>query len=106
VEAEKLALTNVARHSAASEYRVELVNRYAGSGLVNRDAGCGFDQGDAHRRASQGAGLGLVGMIECAELVGRTVAFLARTGDGTEVGMVWPRSSKARTEEHGREDAR
>jgi PAS domain S-box-containing protein len=85
------ALTNIARHSGATRFSVELLQHNGGLELIVRDDGCGFDPALALKRARGGASLGLVGMIERIELVGGKVAFVSAPGKGTEVQASIPR---------------
>jgi signal transduction histidine kinase len=79
------ALTNIARHARATRFSVELLQHNGGLELIVRDDGCGFDPPFALKRASTGASLGLLGMIERIELIGGKVEFVSAPGKGTEV---------------------
>lgn len=76
------ALSNAAKHAAASTVRVELSN---GDGILLRveDDGIGFDP-EATRRRSTG-GFGLVSMLERAELLGAELRLESAPGAGTRV---------------------
>jgi signal transduction histidine kinase len=75
------ALSNVARHSGASEALVTLFG--TGSDVVLRvvDMGSGFDDGAGHRAG----GLGLVSMRERVEALGGTLSITSVAGKGTVV---------------------
>ena len=66
------ALTNVTRHAGATVVEMDLEEEEGSAELRVRDDGGGFDPSIAARSASevQGGGLGLVGMVERARLVG------------------------------------
>jgi len=79
------ALTNVRRHSGATEVvtRVEFTN---GRVKLNvRDNGRGFQLPDQAREYVQSGKLGLTGMMERAELVGGTLTVHSSPGTGTTV---------------------
>lgn len=90
------ALTNIARHARASGYSVELSKGDRGLELIIRDNGCGFDSTEALQRAARGSSLGLLGMIERAELVGGKLTLNSTPGKGTEVRVSFPDLSLAR----------
>ena len=73
------ALANVARHSNATQVKVDLDTSGASLELRVRDDGKGFDS--ILRRK----GLGLDGMAERARLVGGELKIDARPGTGTEL---------------------
>ncbi|MBE0428297.1 MAG: sensor histidine kinase [Thermoleophilia bacterium] len=77
------ALTNVARHSGASECRVLL--KHKGNGIEGSisDNGQGFDSQEV--MSEQGRGLGLHGMKERIELVGGSLGFDTRPGHGSTI---------------------
>lgn len=75
------ALTNVGRHSGATEASVLLVVSEDRLRAVVEDNGVGFDPPDDGARTS----LGLSGMHERARLVGGRIAIESRLGTGTTV---------------------
>jgi PAS domain S-box-containing protein len=86
------ALTNVARHSRASNVEVILERRNDSVLLVVEDDGVGFDPGDS------GEGFGLIGMQERAALVGATLEIESSAGKGTTIFVrmaTGPRSSSS-----------
>jgi PAS domain S-box-containing protein len=80
------ALTNVARHSAASRVDVSLWAREATLLLSIEDNGRGLDP----RALAESRGLGVAGMRERAELIGGTLAVRSRPGGGTRVELTIP----------------
>jgi signal transduction histidine kinase len=78
------ALTNVAKHAAAS--RVEVGVRQEGGCIevAVRDDGEGFDP------AASSGGRGLIGMRERIELLGGRIAVTSAPGDGTEIAATVP----------------
>jgi len=81
------ALSNVARHSGADTFRVQLA---ANNGHVHasvEDNGQGFE---VARAMSDNGGLGLFGMQERASYVGGTVAIESEPGRGTRVNVLVP----------------
>lgn len=79
-------LTNVARHSKASEVRIELAARDGELRLEVSDNGSGIT--DAEKKSA--VGLGLVGIRERALAVAGTVAIKGRAGEGTSVSVTLP----------------
>jgi two-component system sensor histidine kinase UhpB len=78
------ALANVARHSAASQVKLELDTSGSDLELRVRDDGCGFDSNGRRR------GLGLDGMAERARLIGGELSIDSEPGTGTELVMRVP----------------
>jgi signal transduction histidine kinase len=78
------ALSNITRHSGASQAWVRLRSRGNALQVDVEDNGKGFDPGAPPR------GLGIVGMRERAELVGGTIEFLRPGGRGTLVRLTVP----------------
>ncbi len=83
------ALTNVARHAAASHVEVRLAVEAASLSLEIVDDGRGFTPG-APRPAGAAGGHGLVGMRERAELLGGTLDVASTPGEGTRVRVEIP----------------
>ena len=79
-------LTNVARHSGATEVHVSLHTAGGEVHLCIADNGCGI--ADVERVASES--LGLVGIKERVALLGGRVSFGSRPGDGTTVELRLP----------------
>ncbi|MEU2006487.1 AAA family ATPase [Rhodococcus sp. NPDC019627] len=77
-------LTNVARHSKASECSVVIARQEDRLRVIIEDDGVGFDPGDSH------LGLGLRGMTERAELAGGTLKLNSVPGEGTTIVLEVP----------------
>lgn len=80
------ALTNIARHAAATQVEVELQVEAEGCRLMVRDNGRGFGELDLAKPES----LGLLGMQERAGSLGGRVAFSSHPGKGTLVNAWIP----------------
>ena len=76
------ALTNVAKHAAASNVEVILERRTDSVILVVEDDGRGFDPASRNTATD---GFGLVGMRERAALVGATLEIESSSGNGTAI---------------------
>jgi PAS domain S-box-containing protein len=76
------ALTNVAKHAAASSVEVILERRADSVLLIVEDDGVGFDPAS---RETATDGFGLVGMRERAALVGATLEIESSSGNGTAI---------------------
>jgi PAS domain S-box-containing protein len=81
------ALTNVARHAAASAVSVSLTADCGHLTLNVRDNGRGIAAGELQDRKS----IGLLGMRERAQAAGGTVRILGAPGRGTTVSVSLPR---------------
>lgn len=79
-------LTNVARHSKASRVEVRLEQSADTLWLLVRDNGCGFNAGEAKKRA----GFGLLGMRERAENIGGRMTIASTPGEGTAISVTLP----------------
>lgn len=86
------ALTNIMRHAGAHRVMVELYLRDRQLSLVVRDDGVGFDVAAQRARASSGASLGLLSIVERAELVGGWVDIASSPGEGSEIWAWFPLS--------------
>ena len=75
------ALTNIARHAAASQAWIRLEQRNRVIRLSVEDDGCGFDV--AETLNTQERSLGLLGMQERVELIGATLHLNSTPGYGT-----------------------
>jgi signal transduction histidine kinase len=76
------ALTNVAKHSRATNVDVILERRADHVLLIVEDDGVGFDAGD---QRTAGHGFGLLGMQERASLVGATLQIESAAGKGVTI---------------------
>lgn len=84
------ALTNVARHSRASNCRVTLKRKEQSINGIIEDDGQGFDSQTVMMSDEKGRGLGLHGMKERIELVGGSLEFDARLKQGTSIFIEVP----------------
>lgn len=84
------ALTNVARHAAATHVGVILEQRERSVVAVIEDNGQGFDVAEAMTTNGSGQRLGLFGMQERAALVGGRLALESAPGLGTTVFIEVP----------------
>lgn len=94
------ALTNVARHAAATSAGVILELRRGSVSLIVEDNGCGFEAAVLGRGARDERSLGLFGMRERATLLGGTLTIESAPGRGTTVFVEVPVESEA---SHGRQ---
>ena len=84
------ALTNVARHAAASEVRLRLERKQATIIACIEDDGQGFDvAGVVHHGAARN-GTGLLGMRERVTLLGGMFNVVSCPGQGTQISMEIP----------------
>ena len=83
------AITNVVRHSGATDVDVELTRRGDELFVAVQDNGGGFDP-VAVSRAGEAGGVGLIGMLERARLVEGEVRIESAPGQGTLVRMRAP----------------
>ena len=79
-------LTNIARHSCASEARISLSSGAEGVKLEVEDNGCGISP-EALKNPDS---LGLLGMAERAELLGGHLEIHGAPGEGTRVTLTIP----------------
>jgi two-component system sensor histidine kinase UhpB len=79
------AMTNVARHAAASSVSVILHGTMSMVTAIIEDDGCGFDVQRVHTDSSGPAKLGIQGMRERAALLNGTVEIESSPGKGTSV---------------------
>lgn len=84
------ALTNVIRHSGASEAQVMLTLTRAGLRLRVLDHGKGFDSSHANAADLASVSSGLRGMRDRAELFGGKLLVSSTPGEGTTVQMTLP----------------
>ena len=87
------ALTNVAKHAAATQVVVTLVIEPLQASLTVRDNGQGFDPAVvSSQRTPHVAGWGLVGIRERALLLGGECEIASRPGEGTVIQVTVPLS--------------
>jgi signal transduction histidine kinase len=84
------AMTNVARHAAATTVEVEVQTPPDGFVLEVRDNGKGISTGLAEKAVS----LGLLGMQERARALGGELTVRPRDGGGTVVRLWIPKAGK------------
>jgi signal transduction histidine kinase len=84
------AMTNVLRHAAARQVRVDLRVADGELELTVEDDGRGFNVPAAQARAAGGASLGLLGMEERAELAGGRMEMHSEPGIGTRIRVRFP----------------
>jgi len=89
------ALTNVAKHAAATQVSVIVERRDAGVQLVVEDDGRGFDVEQIARRARTERRFGLAGIQERAMLVGGSVTLESSPGQGTTLFVRLPAGEPA-----------
>lgn len=87
------ALTNVVRHSGATQVHVSLAADADAIVLCIQDDGQGFDLGAVQVRARRGDGIGVPGMEERARLAGGRFEIQATAGSGTRICAVFPRGT-------------
>jgi signal transduction histidine kinase len=83
------ALTNVSRHAKATEVFVDLTVDGHKLDLTVRDPGVGFSP-----ESLDGKRLGILGMRERTELLDGTFALQSAPGQGTEIQVTIPLTSK------------
>ena len=83
------SLTNVSRHSAATEVGVTLSFQPDSVGLKVQDNGLGFDQASA-RAEGEAGGFGLIGMEQRAHQLGGSFIVDSRKGHGTIIDVQVP----------------
>jgi two-component system sensor histidine kinase UhpB len=102
------ALTNIVRHSQATEVFVELRRQDGELHLTVRDNGVGFNVAERRAEAVRGSSLGLLSMEERATLAGGSLEFRSRPGLGTEVHATFPLKWRSETviaiDDQSRED--
>lgn len=84
------ALNNVVKHADAHEVRITLSTSSRSLHLSVRDDGRGFDVEGQRSRALAGASLGLLSIVERAELIGGQAWIESSEGEGTEVKATLP----------------
>ena len=89
------SLTNVARHSGASEVEVELQHENAAFILTISDNGCGLPEGHVISTTSYG----MLGMRERTEQLGGRINFYSLSGGGFGVTVVLPQVTDNKNEE-------
>ncbi len=89
------ALTNIAKHAAASQVQVQLELSDTAAVVQIEDNGQGFDAEATLNRKSIGRRLGIHGMMERAALLGGTLNIKSKPGEGTSVHVEVPVKEEA-----------
>lgn len=84
------ALSNVVKHADASEVHLRLRRVDGELHLIVADNGTGFVPAQSHRGSPSGAGMGLKGMRERAELSGGRFRLVSVPNLGTRLLVAWP----------------
>ena len=85
-------VTNVAKHSSATEASVALTKDNAGLIIVVRDNGKGFDA--SRSSISSRPGFGLAGLAERIKLLKGTLSIKSDAGSGTAIAIIVPINPK------------
>ncbi len=88
-------LTNVTKHSKASQVFLSLLRRNKSIELVIRDNGCGFDQGKVAAIGNLNNGIGLSSMKERTEHIGGEFHVESVVGQGTTLRVSLPIDSSS-----------
>ncbi|HUI65160.1 MAG TPA: sensor histidine kinase, partial [Bacteroidota bacterium] len=94
-------ITNIIRHSGATDAIVELHQRPEELHLSIRDNGKGFDVTRARTDATRGRSLGLLGMQERASLVGGQIDIRSERDGGTDIEVNIPFDARQHRAEGG-----
>jgi signal transduction histidine kinase len=84
------AMNNVARHARATQVGVRMVWDATAVTMIIEDDGRGFDPGAESDEPESGAGMGLLGMRERADMLGGTLAIRSALGKGTRIELRLP----------------
>ena len=84
------AVGNAKKHAEPSDVRITLVSRDDALFVEIRDNGVGFDVDATQSTYDQRSSLGLINMIERAEIVGGQCTFESARGKGTAVKIEMP----------------
>jgi two-component system, NarL family, sensor histidine kinase UhpB len=87
------ALSNVAKHAAASTVTVSMTRDDGSVILSVEDDGRGFDTASLRKRRDGHSGLGVIGMRERSELLGGTFSITSMPDHGTRVQVQIPVSN-------------
>ncbi|MEW5986149.1 MAG: sensor histidine kinase [Chloroflexota bacterium] len=91
------ALTNVTKHAAAQNVRVQVTYREDSLQLAVQDDGRGFDpQAALHTNGARRTAWGLLGIQERASLVGGSCRIASRPGAGTTIEVTIPYGTEGR----------
>lgn len=84
------ALTNIARHSHATNVEIDLCHEGHGLVLSVHDDGNGFDVAAMRARAASGGSVGVLGMQERATLIGGQLDIRSQPGQGSTFRLRCP----------------
>jgi signal transduction histidine kinase len=90
------ALNNASRHGKATQVVIDVKMQERLIRLAIRDDGRGFDEEEARERSLRIGSLGLIGMMERAELAGGSLKIRSVKGAGTTVSVTFPMDATAR----------
>jgi PAS domain S-box-containing protein len=83
-------LTNISKHSSATEVSVAIKEHNDLISLMIEDNGAGFDPGSVLARRAAGRGMGLAALDERARMLGGTLEIRSQPGAGTRMTLVIP----------------
>ena len=89
------SLSNIVKHSGATEAAVVLKRQAGAISLSIRDNGCGFEIGPGGPAGRLGAGAGLGGISERVRILGGNLDLNSRPGQGTSLACEIPLPSAA-----------
>ncbi len=84
------AITNIIRHSEATQIKIELKLRDEELHLKIYDNGKGFEVNRARVKAAGGSSIGVLGMQERVELIGGKLEINSSIGKGTVIHAIFP----------------
>ncbi len=91
------AINNVVKHAHAREVRIRLIWELQQVVLEVEDDGQGFDMENLYARRHTGAGMGLLGMQERAEMLGGRLEISSQPGQGTRIKVWLPTNNEGIT---------
>jgi PAS domain S-box-containing protein len=87
------ALTNIIKHSQATDVEINLFYQDNDLHLRIKDNGVGFNFFSAIQKGLQGESMGLMGMQERVELIGGRININSKPGGGTQIHVVFPKEA-------------
>jgi signal transduction histidine kinase len=87
------ALTNIIKHSQATDVEINLFYQDNDLHLQIKDNGVGFNFFSAIQKGLQGESMGLMGMQERVELIGGRININSKPGGGTQIHVVFPKEA-------------
>ena len=85
------AISNIAKHSKATNASIQLFNREDEISILIEDNGIGFSLGIGENDKERLGGFGLISIRERAELLGGSIHFETALGKGTEIHIEIPK---------------